>query len=115
MLTSSDLTWSGVALAPNGKDLYVGYLKSGDIMKVADAMQTASGSPSVARVASTSDGRGVNSLAMLKGKLYVGELGGVGVSAIDDISGVNETPGSYLMGGSLDLATLACHLPNRRD
>jgi hypothetical protein len=83
---------SGVALGPNGKDLYVGYLKSGDIMKITDAMHATSGSPSVARVASTSDGRGVNSLAMLKGNLYAGELGGVGVSAIDDISGVNGRP-----------------------
>ena len=65
-----------LALAPNGQDLYVGYLKSGDVMKVTDAMHTASGTPPVARVGSTSDGRGVNAFTLFKGDLYLAELGG---------------------------------------
>ena len=71
---------SGLALAPNGQDLYVGYLKSGDVMKVTDAMHTASGTPPVARVGSTSDGRGVNAFTLFKGDLYLAELGGAGLS-----------------------------------
>lgn len=79
---------SALALAPNGQDLYVGYLKSGDIMRVTDAMHTASGTPPVARVGSTSDGRGVNAFTMFKGDLYLAELGGFGLSSIQDPSGV---------------------------
>ena len=78
-----------LALAPNGQDLYVGYLKSGDVMKVTDAMHTASGTPPSARVGSTSDGRGVNSFTMFKNDLYLGELGGLGLSSIQDPSGVS--------------------------
>src|SRR5947209_1916828 len=77
-----------LALAPNGTDLYVGYIKSGDIMKITGATSTTSGSPSVARVASTSDGKGVNSFAIFKNDLYLAELGGVGLTKIPDPSGV---------------------------
>ena len=83
---------SGLALAPNGQDLYVGYLKSGDVMKVTDAMHTASGTPPVARVGSTSDGRGVNAFTLFKGDLYLAELGGAGLSSIQDPSGANGRP-----------------------
>jgi IPT/TIG domain len=81
----------GLALAPNGQDLYVGYLKSGDIMKVTDAMHTASGTPPVAKIGTTSDGRGLNSLVLVRNDLYLGELGGLGLSEIQDPSGVART------------------------
>src|SRR5262249_49702025 len=42
------------ALSPTG-DLFVGFLKTGSIIKVTAALTTASGSPAVARVAATSD------------------------------------------------------------
>jgi hypothetical protein len=79
----------GMALAPNGQDLYVGYLKSGDIMKITDAMHTASGTPPVAKIGSTTDGRGLNALVMFKNNLYLSELGGFGVSEIADPSGIS--------------------------
>jgi len=81
----------GLALAPNGQDLYVGYLKSGDIMKVTDAMHTASGAPTVTKIGTTSDGRGINSLVLFKNDLYLGELGGLGLSEIQDPAGVART------------------------
>jgi hypothetical protein len=78
-----------LALAPNGVDLYVGYLKSGDIMKITGAGTTASATPPIARVGVTSDGRGVNSFAMFGNDLYVAESGGAGLSVVQDPSGVS--------------------------
>src|SRR5205085_9663884 len=54
----------GLALAPNKADLYVGYIKSGDIMKITNATGT-TGNPTVAKIGSTSDGKGINSMVML--------------------------------------------------
>lgn len=83
-----------LALAPNGVDLYVGYIKSGDIMKITNATGTTSGSPTVAKVGTTSDGKGVNSMVMFTSTnpnatpdLYLAELGGFGLSVIPDPSG----------------------------
>jgi hypothetical protein len=78
-----------VALALGGKtgnDLYVGYLKSGDVMKVAAANTNSVANP--IKVGSTSDGVGVNSFVMFNGDLYLAELGGLGLSVIRDPSGV---------------------------
>ena len=77
-----------VAMGPNGTDLYVGYLKSGDIMKVANATSITSGTPPVTKIGTTSDGRGVNSLLFLNNNLYVAESGGNGLSMIPDPQGI---------------------------
>jgi len=77
-----------LALAPNGLDLYVGYIKSGDIMKITNA--TVNGNPTFAKVGSTSDGKGVNSMVMFNNDLYLAELGGTNpLSTIPDPSGLN--------------------------
>ncbi len=82
----------GLGLAPNGADLYVGYLKSGDIMKVTGANTTTVTNPPIAKIGTTSDGRGVNSLLMFGNDLYLAELGGFGLSMIADPSGVTRAP-----------------------
>jgi hypothetical protein len=79
----------GLALAPNGQDLYVGYLKSGEIMRVTDVMHFNGSTPPVAKVGSTSDGRGINALAMVGNDLYLAETGGAGLSTIPDPSGIH--------------------------
>jgi len=79
-------------LAANGgtQDLYVGYIKSGDIMVVpgVDAVPLNSQNPTAAKVGSTADGRGINSMVMFGNDLYIGETGGFGVSRIQDPSGI---------------------------
>jgi hypothetical protein len=80
-----------LALAPNGSDLYVGYLKSGDVMKVTGAKTATNATPPVSKVGSTSDGRGVNSFVLLGNDLYLSEIGGFGLSKINDPSGVART------------------------
>jgi hypothetical protein len=79
-------TASAVDAAGN---LYVGYKKSGDIVKVlaADAAGT-NANPAVQLVASTSDGRGVNALIFFGNDMYLAETGGFGLSMIQDPSGV---------------------------
>jgi hypothetical protein len=78
------------ALAPNGVDLYVGYKASGDIMKITNATGTTSGSPTVSKIGATSDGRGVWSLVLFKNTdMYLGELGGQGLSKIVNPAGGN--------------------------
>ena len=79
----------GLALGPNGTDLYVGYLKSGDIMKVPNATSITSGSPPVTKIGTTSDGRGVNSILFLANNLYLAEIGGAGLSVIPDPQGIS--------------------------
>ncbi len=81
-----------LALGPNGTDLYVGYLKSGDIMKVPNATSITSGSPPVTKIGTTSDGRGVNSILFLNNNLYVAEVGGAGLSMIPDPQGISRVP-----------------------
>ncbi len=81
-----------LALAPNGHDLYVGYLKSGDVTKITGADTTASATPPVAKVGTTSDGRGVNAFVMFGNDLYLAEVGGFGLSRIADPSGVARAP-----------------------
>jgi len=88
----------GLALTPhngaaaNGgtQDLYVGYLKSGDIMRIdgVDRVALNDNKPPVAKVGSTTDGRGINSLVMFGNDLYLAEIGGFGVSKIADPSGI---------------------------
>jgi hypothetical protein len=83
---------SSATLAPNGIDLYVGYTKSGDIMKVADATNTTSKTPVVTQLGETSDGIGVHALALHKGDLYLAEMGGLGLSRIQDPAGLKRAP-----------------------
>jgi hypothetical protein len=82
----------GLALAPNGQDLYVGYLKSGDIMKVTDVMHASGSSPPIAKIGSTSDGRGINAMVMFKASLYLAEVGGQGLSKIAVPAGTATRP-----------------------
>jgi len=76
-----------LALAPNGTDLYVGYLKSGDIMKIPNATTVTSSTPTVTKVGTTSDGKGVNTILFLNNDLYLAESGGNGLSKIPDPQG----------------------------
>lgn len=87
----------GLVIAPHpggGQDLYVAYLKSGDVMRI-DNVQAVAGNnanPTVAKVGSTSDGRGVNALVLFGRDLYLAEIGGFGLSRIADPSGIARTP-----------------------
>ncbi|HET8905870.1 MAG TPA: IPT/TIG domain-containing protein [Ktedonobacterales bacterium] len=93
---------TGIALVPhkgaaaNGGnwDLYTGYKASGDIMRVdgVDAIANNVTNPPVAKVGSTSDGRGLHSLLLYGNDLYLAELGGFGLSKISDPSGITRTP-----------------------
>jgi hypothetical protein len=67
-------------------DLLVSYVKSGDVMRVRNVNNASKAIvPTVEWIGSTSDGLGVNSLAMMGNDLYLGEAGGLGgVSKIAD-------------------------------
>jgi hypothetical protein len=82
-------------LAANGgsQDLYVGYVKSGDVMRIdgVDAIALNNTAPTVAKVGTTSDGKGVNSFVFFGPDLYLAEIGGLGLSKIADPSGITRT------------------------
>ena len=98
----------GIALAtgPDGAQrMYVSYIKSGDIMQVLNPSGKdktgATVTPTVTKVANTSDGRGTNALTVFTWKdaagvshddLYVAEIGGLGLSVIRDIDGTGGRP-----------------------
>jgi hypothetical protein len=98
----------GIALmtGPDGAQrLYVGYLKSGDIMQVLNPSgKDASGAtvtPKVTKIGTTSDGKGVNGLQNFTwtdaagtrhDDLYIAELGGNGLSVIKDVDGTAGRP-----------------------
>jgi len=84
---------NGLAANGGSQDLYVGYLKSGDIVRIdgVDNVAMNNLTPTTAQVGSTSDGRGVNSLLFFGNDLYVAEIGGFGVSVINDPSGITRT------------------------
>ena len=108
----------GIALGtgPDGSErLFVGYLKSGDIMQVLNPSgkdrNGATVTPTVTKIGATSDGRGVNALSFFSATdangvahhdLYVGESGGAGMSVIKDVDG---TGGRPACGASLCSAT----------
>lgn len=78
------------AYAAGEHDLIVGYLKSGDIVRVFDVNHTGAGNPAQNIVASTSDGIGINAMAVVGTDVYVAEVGGLGgVSKLTDVAGVN--------------------------
>lgn len=88
----------GLALAPHkggGQDLYVGYLKSGDVMRIDKVQAIPSNSQppagSINKIGSTSDGRGVNALVLFGNDLYLAEVGGFGLSKIADPGGITRT------------------------
>jgi hypothetical protein len=90
---------SSVALSPDGSKLYVGYIKSGDIMVVANPAAATPGA--VKRAGVTSDGRGDQGFAMFTrtdaagvkhDDLYIAETGGFGLSAIGDVDGTGGRP-----------------------
>jgi hypothetical protein len=76
---------TAAAMAPNGVDLFLGFIRSGDIMKITGATTN---SPTVAQVGTTSDGNGVYAIAMYKNDLYLAENGGMGLSRIIDPAGL---------------------------
>jgi hypothetical protein len=81
-------------LAGNGgsQDLYVGYIKSTDIMRIdgIDAIALNNTGPAVAKIGATSDGiKGVNAFVMFGPDLYLAEIGGFGLSRIADPSGIS--------------------------
>lgn len=90
---------SSVALSPDGSRLYVGYIKSGDVMAVTNPAAATPGA--VTRVATTSDGRGVQGFALVTRKdaagvshddLYLAESGGLGLSMVGDVDGTGGRP-----------------------
>ncbi len=99
---------TGIALTtgPDGAQrMYVSYIKSGDIMQVLNPSGKdktgATVTPTVTKVANTSDGRGTNALTVFSWKdaagvshddLYVAEIGGLGLSVIRDIDGTGGRP-----------------------
>jgi len=83
---------AAAVLAPNGIDLYVGFTKSGDIMKVADATNTTSAKPLVTQMGETSDTLGIHAMVLHKNDLYIAEAGGLGLSRIHDPAGLTRTP-----------------------
>jgi hypothetical protein len=85
--------------------LYVGYIKSGDIMQVLNPSGKdrtgAAVAPSVSKVADTSDGKGDAALAIFTwtdaagarhDDLYIAETGGFGLSVIRDVDGTGGRP-----------------------
>jgi hypothetical protein len=89
---------AGLALGPNGQDLYVGFIRTGDIMMISGAttnppLDPTTGLPvfSINLVGSTSDGNGLNALALFKNDLYLAEQGGFGLSRIIDPAGLTRT------------------------
>ncbi len=98
----------GLALltGPDGTQrLYVGYLKSGDVMQVVNPSgKNPAGvtvTPTVTKIGDTSDGRGVTSMTAFTrtdaagvrhDDLYLGESGGNGLSVIKDVDGTGGRP-----------------------
>jgi hypothetical protein len=99
---------SSIALNPSGTRLYVGYIRSGDIMQVANPATA----PVVTKIGNTSDGRGAQGFAMVTtttggvshDDLYVAESGGAGLSSIADVDGTGGRPACGT-GGSICNAT----------
>ena len=83
-----------VALLPNpggGQDLYVSYLKSGDIERIVNPQSIANNvnNPPYSKVGTTSDGIGVNAMVAFGQDLYIAEIGGSGgLTKILDPSGI---------------------------
>ena len=92
-------------LGPNGRDLYVGYKASGDIMMVPNATSTTPGA--AVRIGSTSDGKGINAMTFFNNDLYITEVGGPALTMIPDPSGATGRPACKVT--SLCTAQLAPH------
>lgn len=79
--------------APTQQDLLVSYVKSGDVMRVANVNNTTSSTPTVTQIGSTSDGIGVHAFARVGNDLYISEIGGLGgISKIIDPVGATGRP-----------------------
>jgi hypothetical protein len=93
---------ASLALNRDGSKLFVGYIKSGDVMAVTNPYAlTNGGKAQLGQVGSTSDGRGSSGgFAMLEytnagvahSDLYLAEIGGKGLSMIPDITGTPTRP-----------------------
>ncbi len=90
-LTGAPAGWPA-ALAAQEQDLLVGYIKSGDVIRVFDVNHTTALTPCQAVIGSTSDGIGVNSFALVGNDLYLGEIGGFGLSRMGDPTGITRAP-----------------------
>ena len=106
---------ASVALSPDGTRLYVGYIKSGDIMQVTNPGTLVAGAaPVIAKVGNTSDGRGTQGFAMVSTSpggtrhddLYVAEIGGFGLSTIGDIDGTAGRPACGTAGSQCNATTV---------
>ncbi|PWT89045.1 MAG: hypothetical protein C5B56_07785 [Proteobacteria bacterium] len=90
----------GAALAPvagggNPTDLYVGFIRTGDIMKISgatNASKTAFTAADLSKIGQTSDGNGLQAMVIYKNDLYLSEAGGFGLSRILDPGGVSGRP-----------------------
>jgi hypothetical protein len=80
------------ALAAGEQDLLVSYIKSGDVIRVFNVNQTTATTPCQTQIGSSSDGLGVNSFALVGNDLYLGEVGGLGLSKIVDPTGITRAP-----------------------
>jgi IPT/TIG domain len=92
------LPHNGVALNGGTQDLYVSYVKSGDITRVEgiDNVALVNSNPTTDVVGSTSDGIGTNGILAFGNDLYLAETGGFGFSMIQDPSGITRVPCSAL-------------------
>ena len=105
---------NGPAANGGAKDLYVGFIKSGDIMRIdgIDAVAMTNLNPPVAKVASTSDGKGINQLLFFGLDLYVAEIGGGGMSVINDPSGLTRAACTALSNcAAVPLGSIPSALP----
>ena len=74
---------SSLALATNGSDLYVGYTKSQDVVRLAGVL--GGGQPAATTIARTNDSKGTLSFAMLGNDLFMSE--GSGLTKLVDPAG----------------------------
>jgi hypothetical protein len=108
---------ASVAVSPDGASLFVGYIKSGDVMKVTNPATVKAGvAPTVSQVGETSDGRGssggfalvnrTDGAGVRHSDLYLGEIGGFGLSEISDITGTGGRPACGTGGAICNAATV---------
>jgi hypothetical protein len=85
VVPASGMRPAGVALSSDGNTLYVGMLKANQVWAVNLVTKAAS---QVAFSADPKVAKGVNSVTMVGGDLYLSEIGGSGVTVIPTIAGI---------------------------
>jgi hypothetical protein len=84
---------AGLALTPDGNTLYVGMLRLNEVWAVSQPFPL--GAQAASQVGFSADpkvAKGVNSMAMVGGDLYLSEIGGSGVTVIPLIAGTATLP-----------------------